>query len=338
MSASSAFHKFHTGDKLNLNFMRNAFRCNYCQAQGGMLDLYLRFHPELQGRPAAYRAICEDLRVGYSANITAPTQTERPQPQSQGVPLAMPWELHRTYTTLFSLLSLSEKHREDLLRRGLPEKQIARFGYKSTPAFGFQQLAERVRQNGCVVKGVPGFCLDEDDRWTVRFSARCSGIIIPILSPAGQIQGAQIRLDRPFDGRKYMWFSSAEQREGVSSGSPVHFAGSIGKTLCLTEGGLKGTIAHCLSGQSFACIAGAGQYANFVRYLPALREQGVDTIIVAYDMDLLTNDMVRRACEHIMRAARDAGFWVEQMRWDPIYKGIDDFYLAVAQRTHQLER
>ena len=244
------------------------------------------------------------------------------------VPLAMPWELHRTYTTLFSLLGLSAKHREDLLKRGLTEEQIARFGYKSTPAFGFQDLAGRVRQSGCVLEGVPGFYMDDDDRWIVRFHARCSGVVIPILSPAGQIRGAQIRLDRPFDGRKYMWFSSAELKHGVSSGSPVHFAGPIGKTLYLTEGGLKGTIAHCLSGHSFACIAGAGQYANFVRYLPAFREQGVEEIVVAYDMDLLTNTMVRKACGHILQAAREAGFRAEQMMWDPIYKGIDDYYLA----------
>jgi hypothetical protein len=140
------------------------------------------------------------------------------------------------------------------------------------------QIVER----GCVVDGVPGFYMDDDDRWTVRFYTRGSGIIVPILSPAGQIQGAQIRLDRPFDGRKYMWFSSAERKRGVSSGSPVHFAGPVGKTLYVTEGDLKGTIAHCLTGQSFACIAGAGQYANFTRYLPALRERGVEEINLAF--------------------------------------------------------
>jgi hypothetical protein len=313
--------------KLNLNVTRDVFRCNYCQEHGGMLDLYLRFHPELRDRSAAYRALREDLRIGYSANVRVPAQSRLPQ-APHGVPLAMPWELHRTYTTLFSLLGLSATHREDLLKRGLTEEQIERFGYKSTPAFGFQNLAERVRQRGCVVEGVPGFCMEDDSHWTVRFHARCSGVVIPILSPAGQIQGAQIRLDRPFDGRKYMWFSGAEQKCGVSSGSPVHFAGPFGRTLYVTEGGLKGTVAHCLSGNSFACIAGAGQYANFERYLPALRDQGVEEIVVAYDMDLLTNDMVRKACGHILQAARTAGFRAEQMQWDPVNKGIDDHYLA----------
>jgi len=313
--------------KLNLNFTRNVFRCNYCLEHGGMLDLYLRFHPELRDRPAAYRTLCEDLRVGCSANAQTPKKVYR-QPLPQGVPLAVPWVLHRTYTALFSLLSLSATHREDLRKRGLTEEQIVRFGYRSTPAFGFQNLAEQVRQQGCVVEGIPGFCMDDDDRWTVRFNARCSGIVIPILNPAGQIQGAQIRLDRPFDGRKYMWFSSAEQKRGVSSGSPVHFAGPLGKTLYVTEGGLKGAIAHCLTGQSFACIAGAGQYANFVRYLPMLREHGVEEIVVAYDMDLLTNEMVRKACGQILQAAGAAGFRTRHMQWDPVNKGIDDHYWA----------
>jgi hypothetical protein len=58
--------------KLNLSLARNAFRCNYCQAHGGMLDLYLRFHPELRDRPAAYRALCEDLQVGHIAPTRGP--------------------------------------------------------------------------------------------------------------------------------------------------------------------------------------------------------------------------------------------------------------------------
>jgi len=65
-----------------------------------------------------------------------------------------------------------------------------------------------------------------------------------------------------------------------------------------------------------------------------LRERGVEEIAVAYDMDLLTNEMVRKACGQILQAASAAGFRTRHMQWDPVNKGIDDHYWA--ERLKQL--
>lgn len=328
--------------KFNMNFIGNVYRCNYCGTDGGMLDLYMQFHPELNDRSEAYRAICEALRIGSGNNWTQPQRRTRPEPEIPQSKLAMPWELHKTYSFLFSLLSLSPKHKQDLLRRGLTEEQIERYGYKSAPAYGFNGLADKVTENGCPVKGVPGFYVDDKGCWTVRFHPKTSGIVIPVLSTSGQIQGAQIRLDRPFDGRKHIWFSSSEKTNGVGSGSPVHFAGPMNvKTVCVTEGGLKGTIAHCLTGWTFACLAGAGQYANFAKYLPYLKNCGVEEIAVAYDMDLLDNSHVREWCLKLLCLVKDAGFGARLMKWDPANKGVDDHYWAKelkARLSGKLER
>ena len=149
------------------------------------------------------------------------------------------------------------------------------------------------------------------------------------MSTSGQIQGAQIRLDRPFNKAKYIWFSTSEQSLGVGSGSPVHFAGSMNvKTICVTEGGLKGTIAHCLTGWTFACLAGAGQYANFSKYIPYLKSVGVEEVAVAYDMDMLTNENVLSWCLSLLCAAKDAGLRARIMKWNPVNKGVDDHYWA----------
>jgi hypothetical protein len=318
--------------KFNMNFVNNTYRCNYCGADGGMLDLYMQFHHDLADRSDAYHAICRELRVGADGHWDVPARKARLQePEIPKSKLAMPWELHRTYSFLFSLLNLSPKHRQDLLRRGLTGEQIERFGYKSTPAYGFTVLADKVIKQGFTVAGVPGFYENENGQWTVRFHAKTSGIIIPVLSAAGQIQGAQIRLDRPFDGRKYMWFSSSEKLMGVGPGSPVHFVGPLNvKTVCVTEGGLKGTIAHCLTGWTFACLAGAGQYANFAKYLPYLKSCGVEEIAVAYDMDLLDNEKVRDWCVKLLCSIKDAGLDARLMKWDPVNKGVDDHYWAKA--------
>ena len=108
--------------KFNMNFIKNAYRCNYCGATGGMLDLYMQFYPDLKDRSEAYHDICDALRIGPNNNWVRPAQRSRPAPEVPQSKLAMPWELHKTYTFLFSLLSLSPKHKQDLLKRGLTEE------------------------------------------------------------------------------------------------------------------------------------------------------------------------------------------------------------------------
>ena len=107
------------------------------------------------------------------------------------------------------------------------------------------------------------------------------------------IVGAQIRLDHPYDGRKYIWLSSTNFPMGTSSGSPVHLAGSPGeKTVFVTEGPLKGDLAHALSGRTFGCVPGANQYANLPPFLNAMKRMGTQSVYEAYDMDKL----LRTAC------------------------------------------
>ena len=90
------------------------------------------------------------------------------------------------------------------------------------------------------LKGVPGFYM-LDGKWKVNFTPALAGILIPVMSREGYIQGFQIRLNKPIRDSKYMWFSSQGKECGSSPGSPVHFIGDdpLAKTVVLTEGCLK---------------------------------------------------------------------------------------------------
>ena len=61
---------------------------------------------------------------------------------------------------------------------------------------------------GCVLEGVPGFYEEESGEWSIHFTAKSSGFLVPVRNIEGFIVGMQIRLDHPYDGRKYMWLSS----------------------------------------------------------------------------------------------------------------------------------
>lgn len=147
-------------------------------------------------------------------------------------------EIHQTYSLLLEMLSLTPAHRAHLRseKRGLSDGQIDSLGFKSTPPYFLcRSLTERLIKQGCKVEGVPGFYLHEGRYWTLRFSSRTAGILIPAVGVDGLIRGMQILLDKPFKdkdappekaGTKYIWFSSSGKNMGTTSGSPVHFIGN----------------------------------------------------------------------------------------------------------------
>lgn len=239
-----------TKGKMNVNLRKNVFRCNRCDVSGGMLDLYGRLYGV--NTSEANRQIREALGKGeYRTDYIVAEQKEI-EPEIILAELADAETIDRTYSRMLSLMILNEQHKEDLLKRGLTLEQIEGQRYRSVPLFGIRSLVRKLQDEGLIVKGVPGFYEGENGEWTINFSPKNSGILIPILSMQGKIQGFQIRLDHVVEGRKYIWLSSVKFKNGVSSGSPVHVIGDLNASeVYLTEGALKGTIAHFLSGDTF---------------------------------------------------------------------------------------
>ena len=279
--------------KLNLNTKKNVFKCNRCGESGGMLSLYGKIYG--LDNQAAY----EEIKGALGRNEQAPSYQVRKReiaPKEPEIPGAVPAPdhvRHKTYSMFFSMLVLADTHRKNLLKCGFTEQQIEENGYKSTPVFGFRSLTKKLLSAGCTVEGVPGFYQDRDGEWTIHFSNKSSGFLVPVRNMDHMIVGAQIRLDHPYDGRKYIWLSSTNFHMGTSSGSPVHLAGSPGeKTIFITEGPLKGDLAHSLSGRTFGCVPGANQYANLPPFLREMKQMGTQSVYEAYDMDKL----LRTAC------------------------------------------
>ena len=214
-------------------------------------------------------------------------------------------------------------------RRGLTDEQIAAHGYRSTPAFGYQKLAKTLLGMGCTLQGVPGFYQIKEGTWTINCNPKCTGYFVPSISVHGFMQGFQIRLDHPFKKCKYIWFSSVDKLNGTPSGSPTHFVGDpTAREVLVTEGGLKATVAHCLSDKTFLAIAGANQCASLSGALDELKQMGCQVIYEALDMDKLLNPNVASGSQKILQLAKSKGFAVKQLQWNSAYKGIDDYYLS----------
>lgn len=210
--------------KMNLNTAKDLWRCNYCGEGGGMLSLYAKVYGV--SNSDAYREICDALAVnGFSPDYTVPEKTTPAEAEQSDA--ASVQEVHQTLSMLLSMLTLIPAHRVHLQSvRGLSDDEITRFGFKSTPPpFLCRSLTNRLVKAGCRVQGVPGFYVDDNGCWTVKFHQRTSGIIIPIFGVDGLIRGAQIRLDHPLKdkddppektGVKYLTLSSTGKR------MPVH--------------------------------------------------------------------------------------------------------------------
>lgn len=283
-----------TKGKLNLNLKKNVFKCNRCGESGGMLALYGKVYQV--DNQTAYQEIMEAL--GASREISAyqrkPKTADMGKTEIVNSPAESADVKDKTYTMLFSMLCLSDTHRRNLLQRGFSEEQIEENGYRSTPPFGYRKLTKRLLEAGCTVEGVPGFFQDADGEWSIHFHPKSSGFMIPVRNIDGQIAAVQIRLDRSYEGRKYMWLSSTNYHRGASSGSPIHLAGKPGdRIVFVTEGPLKGDVAHVLSGRTFACVPGVNQYTNLPAFLEEMKELGTKHIYEAYDMD----KMLKTECQ-----------------------------------------
>lgn len=257
-------------------------------------------------------------------------------------------EIHQTYSLLLSMLSLSPAHRTHLRseKRGLTDSQIDSFGFKSTPPYFLcRSLAERLLKQGCTVEGVPGFYLHEKGYWTVSFSSRASGILIPAIGVDGLVKGMQILLDKPFKdrddppekpGTKYIWLSSASKNRGVTSGSPVHFVGDpFAKAIYVTEGLLKADIAHCLTERSFLAVAGANNVQQLDPLFALIAQNGTEMVIEAHDMDKYSNEMIANGSSKICQIAMQHGMECRRLTWNPNYKGIDDWQLALRKEKEE---
>ncbi len=337
--------------KLNLNYVKNVWRCNYCGEAGGMLELYARMYGitasdaffELgeilsTGTEAGRAASREVLRELPPASRPLPAASQRKEiPQS---PRAERKVIHHTYSVLLDMLHLSPEHLTHLTspKRGLNQEQVRRLRYKSTPSpFLCRSITDRLIRQGCCVQGVPGFYLDTRGQWTLNFSRRTAGVLIPAHSMDGLICGMQILLDVPLrekdappdkTGAKYIWFSSASKPMGTTSKSPVHFAGPPAKTIYITEGLLKGDIAHLLADRTFLSAAGVNNLGGLERLVPILAASGTTQLIEAFDMDKYNNKYVRRGADRLFQLAQKHGLKFGHLKWNPNYKGVDDWLLA----------
>lgn len=117
---------------------------------------------------------------------------------------------------------------------------------------------------------------------------------------------------------------------GTGSGSPLLFLGDLSaNTVYITEGLLKGYISHSLMNRTIAATAGANNTAAFDELFRLLAKNGTKLIVEAQDMDKYANENTAKGASKIYLLARKYGMQCRRLTWNPNYKGLDDWQLAL---------
>ncbi len=231
-------------------------------------------------------------RMHGQAPVDSVTLPDLPQKQ---VGHGSPADLDAVYRHLLGLLPLTQGHRADLRRRGLPDTEIDHRGYGSLSRGNRFKLADAlVSKFGSKICGnVPGLYADIERgqrRWRL---AGPVGILIPVRDSQRQIVALLVRLNDSDEGPKYVWLSST-RHGGPGPGSPVHVPLFKGDTriVRVTEGALKGDVATSL-GRVFTI--GLPGVSSVRVTLPVLEVLGVSVIRLAFDADACQNRNVRES-------------------------------------------
>lgn len=240
--------------------------------------------------------------------------------------------LHEVYSYfLGDCLRLTSTHFEQLRHeRGLSGVAIAANQYASTPGRDrWHVICHAMRERfGDRLYGVPGF-FKHGGRWQFP---RLKGFFVPYREVRGRIVGLQVRLDEPFAGNKYLWFSTPPERfsQGTSSGAPLHFvkpdmARHEGFAF-VTEGALKADIIGDRLQAGTVALAGVSA-VNAERFVKELSEAlpEVRRLTVAFDQDWQENRAVAHALKRLLEALRGSPLQVNVLSWNATQgKGFDD--------------
>lgn len=356
---------FVSGKTFDVNVTTSTYKCWHdctgCSGngKGGVLALYRMFHSECETNKDAakqiHSALYGDLKTGSKDYEARKAQIIKPQKEVQKTKYASPDEIDGAYRVLLSLLPLKEKHKSNLLSRGMSAKGIEDGLYRSIPENKEEMYALMQKLNDMNIKldGVPGFYKKGNsyrislpglyDKNTKTFFYG-SGFFVPSFGRNGKIFSMQIRMDDTYlsrfpakqaKRRRYIWFTSSgydsgcqainRATYGVVDGTPRN----TGNVVYVTEGALKAQVAHDIDHKhrQFCAISGIANSEAFRKFVRTQKKAGCKILVDAFDMDRNEKDTVKNAIDKLYAIAEEEGLPLQPFAWDERFKGIDDYLL-----------
>ncbi|MEE0716068.1 MAG: hypothetical protein UCH84_05675 [Eubacterium sp.] len=288
--------------KLACNITDKFFSCLKCNHQGNFYTIYADLYGITSTKDKKRTKIAaEKLRKMFGnenfseQDMVATKESRNNAVGSEVVEKRPVEELDKAYCGLIQNTSLLEKHRQALKDRGLTDKQIAVYGFRSVDNSRSGSICRILQSKGINLSRIPGFYYDiPHNEWRLN-TWGMDGYFCICPDEKGYIQGFQIRLDVPKKGQKYLWLSSKDKPGGVTSGSQTgYFGNRIAKKIIVVDGILKACVCNCFCkdrNTAFVGVAGVSCYKSMREMLVKLKNRGITHVYNAYDMDEFSNPL-----------------------------------------------
>ena len=317
---------------LNINYSNNTFRCARCGFSGGVYA-FISYYTGWEMKDVKNKLLAGQLN---GAKIVGEGIDASETSESSSIQLAPLPQRHRVYTEMLRLLTLSDTHKADLIRRGLTEEDIDRIGFKSVRRFMDPTvLAKKLVGAGFDLRGIPGFGLS-GGIWKSSKQPD-DGYLIPLRNGKGLILGFQIRFDHGSSSDsipKYGYLTSKGMENGVRAGGWSSWAGpditldDKPFDVIITEGSLKGYIINARTHCCVLSVPGVSALKKAIPAIQAMKQYGLNTVYIAYDMDSETNEDVKNHLDKLRNSLTTEGVKHKTLKWDREYKGLDDWLVA----------
>ena len=219
-------------------------------------------------------------------------------------------------------LTLSEKHRFQLHKRGLTDEQIEQRGYRSVGKW--QKLLIPVDDRLAGVKRGGNSLLTPG-----------TGIICPVANEKGQFVAWQLRLDRPLDGAKYIW-AAGEKKRSPRPTSHLR-SGELPLSIDIPDNqedndtvGLAEGVAfkpHLASIRLSIPVIGAsgGHFASSPKTLKRYLEYlGRKRVVLYADAGSVLNRQVLNSYQKTISLLKEWGYQAEVAWWKQVEKSVGD--------------
>jgi Domain of unknown function (DUF3854) len=242
--------------------------------------------------------------------------------------------LDRINRAFLAMCPLKPEHKEYLEKEGVPTNNIGSLTYCEAVTIAKTLVKRFGEETAARHPLLRKFASKDGSKQFWGLAVKSGGILFPAVNKDGQILGIQIRQDNPLDNsHRYYWLSS----EG-KGGTPLSvFKGNENSpktdTLVITEGYKKAAAINQHWGSPAISVAGVGAYNKdeLIATVQALRAKQV---VIAFDQDKRTNQMVQEAEERLLRNLSSAlpDVNLKRLEWDEKKgKGLDDAIKAGAE-------
>lgn len=297
-------------------------------------------------------------------NISEPFHYESVQPEDSIPPLSNQ-ALDVIYRSFLKKLSLYKKHIQFLKNERWPTDLILKSNFRSLPTANQdrEQITSDLIKEFDSLKGVPGFYVQQNGRWSFSGS---TGILIPQYDYNSYLFRLRIRLDHPEideqgkPKKKYRNFSSFYEvkqkdgtyvnafREGCRSKSHCSIYANEKKddfTICyITEGEKKAIFANYVLHTPVISIPGVNAFQKLLEefepgfsLLDYLKAKGCQFLVIAYDADKYVNQSVLMYEEKLIGFLKKKGFSIGIAYWNPGFgKGLDDILSINVRPNYEL--